>query len=214
MYDFLIVLAGYIVGSIPFSLLIARMFGVPDLRKVGSGNTGATNVMRTAGKIPALIAAIFDIGKGAAAVLVAAKFGGSYFGDLEYLKLLAGIAAIVGHIFPVFLRFKGGKGVNTALGVFMTLLTVPTLIAFGIFIITVSVSRYVSLGSILAAVSLPVILILCDIFDIGTFHKIYLLVTVLLALMILITHRSNIRRLLSSSENKFSFQKKSTAEVK
>ena len=78
MYDFLIILLGYILGSIPFSLLIARLFGVPDLRKVGSGNTGATNVMRTAGKFPALIAALLDIGKGVAAVLLAAQFGGHF----------------------------------------------------------------------------------------------------------------------------------------
>ena len=213
MIDILVVLIAYLLGAIPFGLIIARFYGIEDLRAVGSGNIGATNVLRSAGVIPALLVTILDIAKGIAAVLIARYFGGALFADTEYLVLLAGLAAIIGHIFSIFVNFRGGKGVNTALGVFVTLLPVPTLIALGMFIITVLIGRYVSLGSIIAAITLPAAIIIMEYFRLAVFHEVYLPVTIILALLIIFTHRSNIKRLMSGSENRFSFHSKARMEA-
>ena len=214
MYDILIILLAYLLGSIPFGLVIARLYGVADIRLVGSGNIGATNVMRSVGRFPALLVTILDIAKGAVAVIIAGSFGGLLLGDIEYLKLAAGFFAIFGHIFPIFLKFKGGKGINTALGVFITLLTLPIFIAITAFIITVSISKFVSLGSILGSFSLPVTVYITTLIAPDKYHPIYLPVTIIFAILAIFTHRSNIKRLLKGDENRFSFHSKATSEVK
>lgn len=213
MIDVLVVSVAYLLGAIPFGLIVARLYGVADLRTVGSGNIGATNVLRSAGVIPALLVTILDIAKGIAAVLVARYVGGVLFADTEYVVLLAGLAAIIGHIFSIFVNFRGGKGVNTALGVFVTLLPVPTLIALGMFIVTVLISRYVSLGSLVAAITLPAAIIIMEYLKLTRFHQIYLPVAIILALLIIFTHRSNIKRLMSGSENRFRFHSKAPMEA-
>ena len=214
MYDILIILLAYLLGSIPFGLVIARLYGVSDIRTVGSGNIGATNVMRTVGKIPALLVTILDIAKGTVAVLIAGIFGGMLLGDIEYLKLAAGFFAIFGHIFPVFLKFKGGKGINTALGVFITLLTIPIFISIAIFVVVVFISKFVSLGSILGSLSLPITVFIISIISPDRYHPVYLPVTIVFAFLVIFTHRANIKRLLSGAENRFSFRSKSSSEVK
>ena len=143
------IVLGYLAGSVPFAFLLARRRGV-DVRVAGSGNVGAANVMRTTGAGRALAVMALDVGKGAAAVLTVQLSAGS-----PWMAALAGVAAIVGHIYPVWLRFHGGKGVAVAAGVFSVLTPIATALAAALFLITVWVTRYISLGSIAATVALP-----------------------------------------------------------
>ena len=143
------VLFGYLAGSVPFAFLLARRAGV-DVRVAGSGNVGAANVLRTAGTRRAVAVMTLDVAKGAAAVLIVNLVAGGV-----WLAALTGAAAIVGHIYPVWLRFHGGKGVAVAAGVFSVLSPVATGIAASLFLIIVWMTRYVSLGSIAATVALP-----------------------------------------------------------
>ncbi len=210
MYHMAAILIGYLIGSIPFGFLIAGVFGVPDIRKVGSGNIGATNVWRVAGRFPGILVMIGDVGKGVAAVSAAAIILPPT--DLtEYFKLASGLAAIVGHIFPLFLHFRGGKGVNTALGVMFTLLPVESIIAFVIFVVVVTISRYISLGSILASFSFFLVVLLEWVLNLDYVHPIYIPVSFLLAALIITTHRANIKRLLNGSESRFQLHPKIAA---
>ncbi len=138
----------YLIGSIPFALLLSRRWG-SDLRLVGSGNLGAANVARASGVRAGLLVALLDVGKGAASVVLAERFGS---GDVA---AMAGVAAVVGHVYPVWLRFRGGKGVATACGAFSILAPAAMAPALTIFIATVWVTKYVSLGSVLASLALP-----------------------------------------------------------
>jgi len=144
------VIGAYLIGSVPFAWLLARRWGAADLRRVGSGNIGAANVLRASGVKAGVLVAVLDIAKGALSVMLAARFGGN-----AAAPAVAGLAAIVGHIYPVWLRFRGGKGVATACGVFsmLTPLAVPP--ALGIFVVTVWITKYISLGSVLASIALP-----------------------------------------------------------
>ncbi|HEU4935231.1 MAG TPA: glycerol-3-phosphate 1-O-acyltransferase PlsY [Vicinamibacterales bacterium] len=143
------VLLGYLAGSVPFAFLLARRAGI-DVRVAGSGNVGAANVLRTAGTWRAVTVMSLDVAKGAAAVLIANLVAGGVG-----IAALTGAAAIVGHIYPVWLRFHGGKGVAVAAGVFSILSPVATSIAAALFLVIVWLTRYVSLGSIAAALALP-----------------------------------------------------------
>ena len=145
----LTVLLGYLAGSVPFAFLLARRAGI-DVRFAGSGNVGAANVLRTAGTRRAVLVMCLDVGKGALAVALAhlANAGAA-------VTAVTGAAAIVGHIYPVWLRFHGGKGVAVAAGVFAVLTPVATLVACGLFLVIVRVTRYISLGSLAATVALP-----------------------------------------------------------
>jgi glycerol-3-phosphate acyltransferase PlsY len=146
----LIILLAYLIGSIPFALLTARRWSAADLRLVGSGNLGAANVMRTSGVTAGLLVAVLDMAKGAASVWLAERVSPG-----AALPAAAGLAAIVGHIYPVWLRFRGGKGVATACGVF-SMLTPPAIPpVLAIFAAVVWVTKYVSLGSLLASIALP-----------------------------------------------------------
>ncbi len=139
----------YLIGSVPFALLLARRWGGGDLRRVGSGNLGAANVLRASGVRAGVVVALLDVAKGAASVALAERLGG------EGASALAGLAAIVGHIYPVWLRFRGGKGVATACGAFSILAPAAILPAFSLFVVTVWLTRYISLGSVLASFALP-----------------------------------------------------------
>ena len=144
-----VVLTAYLIGSIPFALILARRWGA-DLRQVGSGNLGAANVMRASGLKAGVLVAVLDMAKGAASVWLAVLVG-----DGAQLPAIAGLAAILGHIYPIWLRFRGGKGVATACGVFgmLTPLAVPPVLA--IFAVVVWLTQYISLGSVLASIALP-----------------------------------------------------------
>lgn len=143
------ILLGYLAGSVPFAFLLARRRGV-DVRVAGSGNVGAANVMRTTGAGRAVAVMALDVAKGAAAVLAVRLSA-----DSAWVAALTGVAAIVGHIYPVWLKFHGGKGVAVAAGVFSVLTPIGTGIAASLFLITVWLTRYISLGSIAATVALP-----------------------------------------------------------
>src|SRR6185503_16066039 len=171
-------------GSLPIGYLIAHGAGGVDLRRVGSGNVGATNVYRTSGLAIAMAVMIADMGKGAGAVLLAGAAN----------PVAAGVAAVVGHIYPIWLRFRGGKGVATASGVFAILSPIPTLVAAATFMLVVARTRFVSLGSIAATIVLPIVEWMTPglrAVDIG--------VTIVAAL-ILFRHRGNIARLMSRTE--------------
>ena len=184
---------GYLLGSIPSGWLAGRWLKGIDLRELGSGSTGATNVLRQVGKGPALVVFLIDVGKGAAAVLIARALG---LGD--WIQVLAGLTALAGHIWPVWLGFKGGKAVATGLGLFLGLAWPVGLASFGVFLAVFSLSRYVSLASVLAAISLPLLMAA------GTDSNANLVVALVAMLLVLWRHRSNIKRLINGTEPKLS----------
>ena len=187
-----IVLAAYLLGSIPFSFLVARAFGVRDVRRVGSGNVGATNVMRSAGKIAGALALLLDLGKGAAATLSALRLAP---GD-PVIAALAALAAIAGHMFPIWLRFRGGKGVATGFGAFLPLAPRAAALAAIVFALTVAASRYVSVGSIAAALALIALA-----FAFGAPAPVVAAAAVTAALIVF-RHRSNLQRLRQGTERR------------
>lgn len=185
-------LVAYLVGSIPFGVLLTRFSGAGDLRKIGSGNIGATNVLRTGRKGLALATLLLDLAKGALPAWLALR----YFGP--DMAVVSGLGAVVGHCFPIWLRFAGGKGVATAAGVLLALTPPVCLLALAVFAAVVGLTRYVSLGSILAAIAaVPLALLFGNV----QAAEMY----VLLALIIVAKHHANIRRLLAGNENKLRF---------
>ena len=144
-------LAAYLVGAIPIGYLVARLFGVTDIRREGSGNVGATNVLRTAGIVPAVVTLGGDIAKGWLAVTLAGRIGG----DAPEAMAAGAVAAVAGNCWSVFLRFRGGKGVATGLGALLRLTPLPALAALPVFLVVVVTTRYVSLGSLLGAICVP-----------------------------------------------------------
>lgn len=214
----IIVILSYLIGSIPTSILIARGVKGIDIRQHGSGNAGGTNVFRVLGWKFGVLTILLDATKGAIAVILVARlYLGSFpfpnatpFDDFTLVQIIAGLAAVVGHIWTIFAEFKGGKGIATSLGFLIAIITVDMLLALAVFFIVVTVSRYVSLGSILAAISVPLILIVREnIFhvDIAGYHTI-LPFAILLALLVLYTHRANIGRLMKGSESRINLFKK------
>ena len=188
---FFSLILGYLLGSIPSGWLAGRWLKGIDLRELGSGSTGATNVLRQVGKGPALVVFLIDVGKGAAAVLLARALG---LGD--WIQVLAGLTALAGHIWPVWLGFKGGKAVATGLGLFLGLAWPVGLASFGVFLAVFSLSRYVSLASVLAAISLPLLMAA------GSGSTANLVVALVAMLLVLWRHRSNIKRLINGTEPK------------
>ena len=190
-----VILGSYLLGSIPFGLILVRVFRGEDVRASGSGNIGATNVARTS-PVLGVATLILDAAKGMAAVALArALFGGA---NLRLLMTFAALGAVLGHMFPVWLKFRGGKGVATSLGSFLLLAPKSILCIIGVFLLVVAATRYVSLGSMLAAAAFPLlVLMLHDFSESGE------LVLILVAsLLILIKHRRNISRLLAGTESR------------
>jgi acyl phosphate:glycerol-3-phosphate acyltransferase len=202
----LLLLAAYILGSIPFGVIFARLFGSADVRKSGSGNIGATNVARVAGPLAGILTLVFDTAKGAAAVGLAARLSQ----ESAAWMMLAGLAALVGHCFPAWLKFKGGKGVATALGIFLALCPAAALAALLLFLIVVAIWRYVSLASITAAAAMPLLMY----FLWAPRHAPPLIIafgSLAAAVLIIYNHDGNIQRLVQGKEPKFSFDKKKDA---
>ena len=187
----LILVMAYCIGSVPFALLLARRWSGDDPRRVGSGNVGAANVLRASGVRAGVLVAVLDIAKGAASVLLAMRLTRD-----PGVTAAAGFAAIVGHIYPVWLRFKGGKGVATACGVFSVLTPLAAVPAFMVFMATVWVTRYVSLGSVLATIALPPIA-----YATGS-STTTLMAACAAAVLILFRHRSNLMRLRTGTERR------------
>lgn len=208
LFALFILAVSYLLGSVNSSILIGHLFGVKDIREHGSGNAGATNVLRTIGKKAAALTFLFDVLKGVIAVLLAVLLNLALKEPQQYFLYLAGLFVVVGHIFPVFFKFKGGKGVATSFGVviIMSILTgcpwLP-LALFGIFFILVLLTRYVSLGSVLSVLSYPVFIIFLYTNDL--FYIAYALLT---AALVIFMHRKNIVRLCKGSESKIGEKKK------
>ena len=187
---FLLIVAAYLIGSVPFALLLARRLGTRDLRRIGSGNIGAANVLRTSGVRAGVTVMLLDIAKGAGSVMLVQRFDGGA------VTAAAGLAAIVGHVFPVWLRFRGGKGVATACGVFTVLTPVAVGPALAVFLGSVWMTRYISVGSILASVALPPIA-----YATGSPMPV-LAVAMIASMLILVRHRTNLARVLAGTEQR------------
>lgn len=200
------ILLAYFLGAIPFGVILATLWGGRDIRESGSGNIGATNVARVVGPLAGALTLVFDIAKGAGAVLLAEKLSN---GSAKWM-MIAGLAALVGHCFPVWLKFKGGKGVATAAGVFLVLSPPACLAAVILFLLVVIFWRYVSLGSVSAAAAMPLLIYL-----LWAGRHAPLSVTagaLAAALLIIYQHRRNLQRLLEGAEPKFSFSKNKETE--
>jgi acyl phosphate:glycerol-3-phosphate acyltransferase len=198
----LLLAAAYLLGSIPFGLLLAKLFAGSDIRKSGSGNIGATNVARVVGPAAGILTLVLDVAKGAAAVWLAAR----YSEQNSTALILAAIFALLGHCFPVWLRFKGGKGVATALGVFLMLSPLAALSALLVFIFVSLAWRYVSLGSVSAAAAMPLLMY----FLWAPGHAPPLVVdfgTLFASALIIFKHDANLQRLVDGTEPKFSIGK-------
>jgi acyl phosphate:glycerol-3-phosphate acyltransferase len=187
-------LCGYLLGSIPFGLLLSRLAGHGDIRRIGSGNIGATNVLRTGSKGLAALTLLLDVGKGAVAVLIAQTWS-------LPAALVAGLCVILGHMFPVWLGFRGGKGVATALGVLLALAWPVGLAAAAIWLAVACVSRYSSLAALIAAVAAAAVAPFLT--DPAT-----ALLVAIIAFLIILRHHANIRRLIAGTENRISLRKR------
>ena len=185
----LLLVIGYVLGAIPCGYLAGRWLKGIDLRNFGSGSTGATNVLRNVGKGPALLVFLLDVGKGALSVLLAKSVGLN-----DWVQVLVGLAALAGHIWPIWLGWKGGKAVATGLGMFLGLAWPVGLAGFGLFLATISLSRIVSLASVVAAIGLPVLML------VSASSSAYVVVSLVASLMVLWRHRSNIERLIAGTE--------------
>ena len=205
MKTWLIILAiAYLLGSIPFGYILVRIFRKEDIRTTGSGNIGATNVARSGAKGLGLLTLLLDCAKGFAAVMLAKHFAP---GNLD-LPILAAVASILGHVFPVWLGFRGGKGVASALGVYLALSWPSALAALAIFLVVVLLTRYVSLASIIGAIVLPVVFL-----KLSTTHSAIAIGSVIfLSLLVIVKHHANISRLLQGKESKFGSKKNNKTE--
>jgi glycerol-3-phosphate acyltransferase PlsY len=183
-------LGGYLLGSLPFGIILARLFGLGDLRSVGSGNIGATNVLRTGRKDLAAATLLLDAGKGAAAVLIAGELGG------PDTALMAGLGAVLGHLFPIWLKFRGGKGMATTLGVFWALAWPVGLAACLTWLATAALLRYSSISTLVAAAASPI-------YAWAFMADLQLVqMTLILAILVWLRHHANIRRLFKGEEPK------------
>lgn len=201
--DWIAAAIGYLLGSIPFGYLLVLLFRKEDIRKTGSGNIGATNVIRSGSRWLGILTLLLDLGKGFAAVEIARRlsFGASAIDTAS----IAALFAVIGHVFPIWLRGKGGKGVATALGVFLALAPLAAVAALAVFTVFTLWTRYVSLASILAAASFPVwVWLIARFLGIHYGHgPLFVASTVLVPAVILIKHEKNVQRLLHGTEFRF-----------
>jgi glycerol-3-phosphate acyltransferase PlsY len=189
------IIFSYLLGSIPFGYLIFYFSEEKDIRTMGSGNIGATNVLRSKGKLAGLATLALDILKGALPVI----YGQIHF-DPPWIVLLGGLAVLLGHVFPVFLKFRGGKGVGPLVGVFLAFYYPALLVFLLVFFLTLRLSRYVSLGSLLGTTALFFTILFTQVVEVA-------MVAFAMLLLVVFRHRANIGRLLAGNENKFSFRK-------
>jgi len=194
-----IALFGYLLGSVPSGLILTKLFSKVDPRKMGSKNIGATNIFRTAGKALGTLTLIGDVVKGIIPIAIAMRWPlTEHWGlPVDYWTAIAGLSPFLGHIFPIFLGFKGGKGVATAVGVYLPISTSAVLIELFIFLGMVWKWRFVSLGSITCAITIPILIALLK--D----SRAYLILSIIIATLILYRHQSNIAKLLQGTENKW-----------
>jgi glycerol-3-phosphate acyltransferase PlsY len=213
-----IIILSYLIGSIPAAILVSKAAKGIDIRQHGSGNAGGTNVMRVLGWKHGILVILLDAIKGVLAVVVVARL---HYGDIPFVnitpfddftlvQIIAGISAVIGHIWTIFAGFKGGKGIATALGMLIMIITIDMLIAVGVFVLAVTISRYVSLGSLLGAITVPLSLVVREnIFNVNIqgYHTILPFI-IALSLLVIYTHRRNVVRILNGTETKLRFKKK------
>ena len=203
----------YLLGSISFSIIFTKKFAGFDVRQKGSGNAGSTNVLRTAGKKPAILTLICDILKGVIAIFIAYLIGKIFNFDIQSSALLvqiAGICVVIGHTFPIFFGFKGGKGVATALGVLLVTNWQIGLICLVFALVLMALTRIVALGSIAAAILFPVLcFFITNNYLVGdsSTRMSYLVFGIIMAVIVIFNHRSNIQRMASGKENRLIFKK-------
>jgi glycerol-3-phosphate acyltransferase PlsY len=203
-----IVIFAYLIGSIPFGIIVTRIWRGIDIREHGSRNAGFTNVFRVIGPMPAIIVLILDITKGVTAVLLLPKihFDAIWLSSID-LKILAAFFVILGHVFPIFAGFRGGKGIATGLGSLISIIPLEVSLALLIFILVVAITRYVSLGSLMAT-SFVLVALLFERYYLKQVVPIQLvLMIVFLTCFVFFNHRGNIKRLLTGTENKFGQRK-------
>ncbi|MDD2404577.1 MAG: glycerol-3-phosphate 1-O-acyltransferase PlsY [Victivallaceae bacterium] len=208
----LIFLCSYLIGSIPWGFLIGRLYGV-DIRKVGSGNIGATNVTRSLGKLPGRICFFLDLLKGFLPVLaVSMMLRRQYFDDPDqFAQIIAAASAVLGHMFSVFMKFRGGKGISTIFGVLLGFSPWSFLAAGIVWVLVFLISRYVSMASIAACAVLPVAATLFTMTEVY-YHSIWVLAFLfLLSILAVIRHSANIRRLINGTENRFERKRNRTS---
>lgn len=196
----------YLVGAIPFSVLIGKLIYGKDVRKFGSGNAGATNTFRVLGNRAGTIVLLMDIAKGMFAVSLSYYFGNISMSDEKFIlyQLSLGLTAALGHIYPIYLWFKGGKGVATLFGVVIAVFPMTALVCMAVFFGVFFFTRYVSLSSIAASIAFAIRVL----FVLKYYSIMINVFSLLIPVLIIYTHRENIRRLLKGEENKFSFKKK------
>lgn len=201
-----LITGSYLLGAIPTSVWIGKWFFNTDVREHGSGNAGFTNALRVLGVKVGIPVLIVDVFKGFLAVQLVGFSGLFASGSAAFInmQLICGIVAVIGHIFPVYVNFKGGKGVATLFGIILAIAPYPTLIALGVFVITLLVSKYVSLSSLLAGLSFPLALI----FVFNTTKTSLIIFSCLVFVLLILTHQKNIGRLLRNEENKTHLLKK------
>ncbi len=195
----------YLIGAIPFSVLIGKFFFGKDVRKFGSGNAGATNSIRVLGKRAGIIVLLLDVAKGMVAVSLSYYFGNISLINEKFIlyQFALGLAAAIGHIYPVYLWFKGGKGVATFFGVIVAVFPQIAIVCAFVFFIAFLLTKYVSLSSIIASIAFS-LSVLFFYTDLPIQNRLF---TIFIPLLIIYTHRENIKRLINKEENKFSFKK-------
>ena len=194
--NFAIIFISYLLGSIPTGFLFGKFLKNIDLRLIGSGSTGATNVLRNVGKLPAFFVFIIDVFKGYLAVKIA-----SIFLSNNLLEVLAGLCALSGHIWPIWLKGKGGKAVASGLGVFLALSWKVGISSFGVFLLTLALSKIVSLSSIIAAIVLPILMLL----RLNSLNHPYTIFSIIVSLLVIWKHRTNINRIIKDSEPRIKY---------
>ncbi len=207
-FNIVVAIIAYLIGSINFSVIFSKKMAGFDVREKGSGNAGTTNMLRSVGKKAAAITLICDILKGVVAILIAMFIAWAFkVENASLLVQIAGIAVVLGHTFPIFFGFKGGKGVATSLGILIMSNWQIGLICLVFGVVLIALTRMVSLGSCAAAVLFPVLTLFINEHYIVSQGSSYLIFSIILAVIVLFNHRSNIKRILSGKENKISFKK-------
>ncbi len=213
-FNIVVAIIAYLIGSINFSVIFSKKMAGFDVREKGSGNAGTTNMLRSVGKKAAAITLICDILKGVVAILIAMFIAWAFkVENASLLVQIAGIAVVLGHTFPIFFGFKGGKGVATSLGILIMSNWQIGLICLVFGVVLIALTRMVSLGSCAAAVLFPVLTLFINEHYIVSQGSSYLIYSIILAVIVLFNHRSNIQRILSGKENKISFKTRTSRRI-
>ena len=208
VYNVITAIIAYLIGSVNFSVILSKKMAGFDVREKGSGNAGTTNMLRSVGKKAAALTLICDVLKGVVAILIAMFIGWAFkIENQSLLVQIAGIAVVLGHTFPIFFGFKGGKGVATSLGILIMSNWQIGLICLVFGVLLIALTRMVSLGSCAAAVLFPVLTLFITDNYIVSQGSGYLIYSIILAVIVLFNHRSNIKRIMSGTENRISFKK-------